>query len=81
MPHAGHGRNCKRDPSWLDSLYGADAHYGGEARGECVSPHSAPCGHRGHDLDVLQPHPLQVVVIETLICQHLNKRHKRQISK
>ena len=27
--------------------------------------------HAGHDLDVLQPHPLQVAVVETIVRHHL----------
>ena len=43
-----------------------------EPGGEGVSAEGRARVYRRHYLHVLQPHPLQIAVIETTICQYLN---------
>ena len=58
--------------SYAYSPHAANPDDRSEPSGEGVSAQGGACIHRCHDLDTLQPHPLQVAVIETSICQHLH---------
>lgn len=44
---------------------------GGETGRELMSAEGGACIHRGNNLYPFKPHPLQIVVIETMIGQHL----------
>ena len=58
--------------------YLPDAAYpdnGGEAGGEGVAAEGGPRVHGAHDLHPLKPHPLQLVVMEPSVRQHLHETH------
>ncbi len=61
---------------YMNLLYSADANYRWEAGGERMAPYSTPCWHGGHHLDVLKTHPLQIFIIESLVCQSLEERQR-----
>ena len=52
----------------------ADSDDGGEASGQFVTTQSCPRVHAGHDLDALQPHPLQIMVIEPIVGDDLQSK-------
>lgn len=41
-----------------------------------MAPNSTSCWHGGHHLDILKTHPLQIFIIESLICQSLEGKHR-----
>ena len=49
----------------------ADPHDGGESRGERVAAKGGSRVHGADNLNSFKPHPLQLLVMETSICQHL----------
>lgn len=59
----------------LDS---ADPNYRWEARCERMAPYSTPCWHGGNHLDVLETNPLQIFIIESLVCQSLEERRREK---
>lgn len=52
----------------------ADSDDGGEASGQFVTTQSCPRVHAGNDLDPLQPHPLQIMVVEPIVGDDLQSK-------
>lgn len=52
--------------------HSTDAYNGGEPGGELVPAQGVAGVHGAHDLNILQPHPLQVAVIEPIVGHHLH---------
>ena len=59
----------------------ADSDDGGEASGQFVTTQSCPRVHAGHDLDPLQPHPLQIMVVEPIVGDDLQSKLSQWASK
>ena len=54
-------------PNWTDPDNGC------ESGGELVSAQTVTCIHGGHNLYTLQAYKLQIGIIETIVCQHLEQ--------
>lgn len=53
-------------PDWIDP------HNWGKTWTEWVAAHCIASCHTAHNLDSLQPHPFQILVIETIVRDHLS---------